>query len=117
MPSALAWNMTEGAVSGSYEVLFPGEAMPFQVYDEKEDVYRILLVHCDEDDEDTCVYEFERTDEINLGMDMQELAAMCSEEEPWEEIAHGKSFVADTFADPDTAVALFIGHQVTMTRS
>jgi hypothetical protein len=71
--------MTEGAVSGSYEVLF--------------------------------------SDEIHLGMDMQELAAICSEEEPWEEITHGKSFIADTFADPDTAVALFIGHQATMAPS
>jgi hypothetical protein len=114
MPSALAWNTIKESVAGEYEVLFPGEAKTFQVYDEKTETYRILVVWCDPDDTGTCIYEFERSEEINMATDPQELARLCSEMEPWEEVEHGTCFVADTFGAPEMEVALFIGHQLTM---
>lgn len=118
MPSALAWNKSpHTSTAGQYELLLPGEAKTFQVYDDEFDTYRILLVMCDDSDLNTRIYEFERTDEINMDTDIRELDELCVNMEPWEEIVSGKCFEADTFASPTEAVTLFIGHQATMSMS
>jgi hypothetical protein len=116
MPSQLAWGLM-GVKRASFEVLFPDEAARFQVYDEEKAIYRILLVHCEGDDLQTNIFQFERTDEINLDKSPQELAPYCDESSIVQEVEHSHGFLIDTYHRPGVEIELFVGHQAVLSVS